>query len=137
LRRSARLALSLGLSAPLAAWAQPAASPATSAGNTGLAVRPGLEVFAQYGVRSTAVAGAPTTWSHAFDAPRVHAAFQQRDDRLDGNQIHSALGTVGYRVIDPLEVFAAVGRTAPGAAAAAAETGSDQWEFRVVSRGVY
>lgn len=354
MRAPACLALLLGASAPVAAWAQPAASPATAAGNTGLAVRPGLEVFAQYGVRSTAVPGAASTWSHAFDASRVHAAlmgeygdararvlleaispalggtitgvpadafvfrlreayagwtpgrmlrvqlgvvptltipevegtwrlravaptaleqstlgspadlgatvrvqlprsfgwvgvgayngegytgreldrgknvelaasvhpipamgfaplavfasytvgtsgvastradrltagflwqgttiragavgtiawgaggdagrvsylaevfarveplerllvglrytYQQRDDRFDGNQIHSALGTVGYRVIDPLEVFAAVGRTASGATAAAAQPGSDQWEFRIVGRGVY
>ncbi len=64
-------------------------------------------------------------------------SFLQRDDRLEANQVHTVLGTVGYRVIEPLEVFAAASRAAPGANAAAALPGSDQWEFRVVSRGVY
>lgn len=64
-------------------------------------------------------------------------SFLQRDDRIDANEVHTVLGTVGYRVIEPLEVFAAASRSIPGAGAAAALPGSDQWEFRMVSRGVY
>lgn len=64
-------------------------------------------------------------------------SFLQRDDRLESNQVHSVLGTVGYRVIEPLEVFASASRAVPGANAAAALPGSDQWEFRLVTRGVY
>ena len=64
-------------------------------------------------------------------------SYLQRDDRLEANQVHTVLGTVGYRIIEPLEVFAAASRSAPGASAAAVLPGSDQWEFRLVTRGVY
>jgi hypothetical protein len=81
--RAAALVLSLTLVAPRAlAQTPPAAtSPAplqapnaTAAGSTGLTVRPGVEVFAQYALRITNTdTGSDTT--HDFDVPRTHASL--------------------------------------------------------------
>lgn len=50
------------------------AAPPTAAGTTGLKVTPGLEVFAQYGLRKTATLDGQSPWFHIFDVPRVHAS---------------------------------------------------------------
>lgn len=67
----------------------------------------------------------------------LRLSFWQRDDREDSDRMTTILGTVGYRVLEPLEVFGAVSRQIPGARAEDALPGSDHWEFRLVTRGVY
>ncbi len=67
----------------------------------------------------------------------LRVSWWQRDHRADDNHVTTILGTVGYRVLDPLEVFAAVSRQFAGATADALQPGTDQWEFRLVTRGVY
>lgn len=67
----------------------------------------------------------------------LRVSWWQRDHRVGSDHVTSIIGTVGYRVLDPLEIFAAVTRQLPGARAEAALTGSDQWEFSLVTRGVY
>ena len=48
---------------------------ATAAGSSGLTVRPGLEVFAQYALRLTNTATRDTDVAHEFDVPRTHASL--------------------------------------------------------------
>ncbi len=67
----------------------------------------------------------------------LRVSWWQRDHRVDGDHLTSIIGTVGYRVLDPLEVFAVVSRQLPGSRAEALLAGSDQWEFSLVARGVY
>ncbi len=81
IRRTA-LALALALT-PATAVAQtpappepiPTAGPSTSAGTTGLAVRPGLEVFGQYALRLVDGSAGDAAWFHAFELPRAHASI--------------------------------------------------------------
>lgn len=80
--------------APAAARSQPAAAPPTAAGNTGLAVRPGVEVFAQYAARSTA-AGGSTAWGHAFELPRLHAAVTGEFGEARARVVLEAVGNAG------------------------------------------
>lgn len=67
----------------------------------------------------------------------LRVSWWQRDDREESDRVTTILGTVGYRVLDPLEIFGAVSRQIPGARAEDALPGSDHWEFRLVTRGVY
>lgn len=67
----------------------------------------------------------------------LRVSWWQRDDRVDTDRVTTLLGTVGYRVLEPLEVFAAVSRQIPDVRAEDALPGSDHWEFRLVTRGVY
>jgi hypothetical protein len=65
---------------PLPALAQTPPEPlqapsATAAGTTGLVLRPGLEVFAQYGVRVTNADAGGTEVAHEFEVPRTHASL--------------------------------------------------------------
>jgi hypothetical protein len=50
------------------------AGPATSAGSTGLSVRPGLEIIADYDLH-VARTDAGYTWNHDFELQRGHASF--------------------------------------------------------------
>jgi hypothetical protein len=50
------------------------ASSTTAAGSTGLVVRPGLEVFAEYDLRVTRTAGS-SSWFHSFELPRGHGSL--------------------------------------------------------------
>ncbi|MDB4932214.1 MAG: hypothetical protein JWM10_4698 [Myxococcaceae bacterium] len=89
----ARLAAAaVALLAPSAAWSQPAAAPPTAAGNTGLSVRPGVEVFAQYALRSAEQPDSSTAWSHAFEVPRVHAALTGEFDDARARVVLEAIG---------------------------------------------
>jgi hypothetical protein len=56
------------------AFVEGAAGPATSAGSTGLAVRPGLEIIADYDLHIDRAAGA-YTFDHAFELQRGHASL--------------------------------------------------------------
>lgn len=86
MRAPLALALTLAAAAAQAQTAAPAPPPppappasvanATAAGSTGLALRPGLEAFAQYGVRLTNVDAGGLEVFHAFDVPRVHASLE-------------------------------------------------------------
>jgi hypothetical protein len=98
---------------PLAAGAQPATPPAvaanaTAAGSTGLALRPGLEAFAQYAVRLTNADAGGLEVFHAFDVPRVHLSLQGEYEharaRVVAEAVRSAsegalLGVAGDSVI--------------------------------------
>ena len=79
-----RIVLGLALAlTPAAAAAQtpatpepiPTAGPATPAGTTGLAVRPGVEIFGQYALRLVDGSAGDTAWFHAFELPRAHASL--------------------------------------------------------------
>ncbi|MEZ4410556.1 MAG: hypothetical protein R3A52_29355 [Polyangiales bacterium] len=78
-------------------------------------------------------------WAEPVTNLLVGARFSrwQRDDTEESDRVTTVLGTVGYRVLAPLEVFLAVSRQIPGARAAQALPGTDQWEFRAVTRAVF
>jgi hypothetical protein len=79
--------------APSAARAQvaPLQSPnATAAGSTGLAVRPGIEVFAQYAWRLTNT-DAGSDGVHDFDVPRTHASLSASFDHVRARAVLEAV----------------------------------------------
>lgn len=87
-----RIALSLAL-APAAALAQnaPVQAPnATAAGTTGITVRPGLEVFAQYALRLTNT-DTDTEVTHDFDVPRTHASLTASYERARARVVVEAV----------------------------------------------
>lgn len=74
MRRWLALALTLAPATALAQTAPMQAPNATAAGSTGIAVRPGVEVFAQYAARFTNT-DSGTDAVHDFDVPRTHASL--------------------------------------------------------------
>ncbi len=79
--------------APLAAGAQvtPLQAPnATAAGSTGLAVRPGVEVFAQYALRLTNTDSGTDT-VHDFDVPRTHASLSASFEQVRARVVLEAV----------------------------------------------
>jgi hypothetical protein len=57
-----------------------------------------------------------------------------RDVRVSGDVVTQVLGTVGYRLFSPLELYAAVARTLPASVARAALPGEDALDFRIAAR---
>jgi hypothetical protein len=66
------------------------AGPATAAGTTGLDVRAGLEVFAQYGIRVTDTRG-DSDWFHLFEVPRAHGALTADYDTVRARVVVEAV----------------------------------------------
>lgn len=83
-----------------------------------------LEAFVSAEPLARWIVGARVTW-------------WQRDTREDTDRMLTVLGTMGYRIVDPLEAFVAVSRQVPGARLAQSLPGADQWEFRAVTRVVF
>jgi hypothetical protein len=91
MRPSLALAFTLAAGSVGAQTAPLAAPPATAAGSSGLNVRPGLEAFAQYGVRLTNTDSGELETFHAFDVPRVHASLQGEYDHARARLVVEAV----------------------------------------------
>ena len=61
----------------------------------------------------------------------------QRDDRVDDDHVLTLLGSVGWRLFEPLEVHVAVSRQTAGARTLAALPGTENTELRAVTRVVF
>ena len=61
----------------------------------------------------------------------------QRDDRVDDDHVLTLLGSVGWRLFEPLEVHVAVSRQTVGARTLAALPGTENTELRAVTRVVF
>lgn len=108
-----------------------AAPPTEAATRSTAKLRAGLEVFAEYNYRRTSGPGTTSTWFHAFDVPRVHAAIEGvYDETLRGRVLLEAvrsasegalIGVAGdslvirareaygaYRPVEALEVSAGI-----------------------------
>jgi hypothetical protein len=91
MRAPLALALTLAASAAGAQVAPLPAAPATAAGSTGITVRPGLEAFAQYGLRLTNTDAGELETFHQFDVPRVHASLQAEYDHVRARLVLEAV----------------------------------------------
>lgn len=108
-----------------------AAPPTEAATRSTARLRAGLEVFADYSYRRMSGPGSSSTWFHAFDVPRVHAAVEGAyDDTLRGRVVMEAVRSAsegaligvsgdslvirvreaygGYRPVEALEISAGV-----------------------------
>jgi hypothetical protein len=64
---------------------------ATAAGSTGIAVRPGVELFAQYGLRLTRTLADETEWFHVFELPRAHLSVDATYEPVAGRAVIEAV----------------------------------------------
>jgi hypothetical protein len=67
----------------------------------------------------------------------VRAFTWARDVTLDHDRVTEVTGTVGYRIADPLEAYAAVSRTLAETNAEAALPGLDHWDVKIIGRVVF
>ena len=68
----------------------------------------------------------------------ARAFYWVRDTRpTSEDSIAYVVGSAGYRIFDPLEVFAAVDRTIPTTLAETALPGTDAWDLRVIAHVVF
>lgn len=67
-----------------------AAPPTEAATHAEGPIRAGLEIFAQYKYSNLKVQDGTSSWFHAFDVPRVHAAVEAGSERLRGRVLVEA-----------------------------------------------